>query len=380
MVRILLTSSRAPVTLELIRVLAEAGHTVLATDTFSPTLGSHSRRLSGHFVTPSPRHAPEQFGRALLEIVTRERIDWLIPTCEEVFHVGRHHERLSAVTKVLCPPLAELDRWHNKYTFQQRAAARGLYTPRTELVESLAQLETALVRYPRYLLKPAYSRFAARIITNQGSRAGQCPLSTCRPSAEEPWLVQEFIEGEGECSYSVVHGGRITVHCAYRTPHRVNFGAGASFVSVAGEPTLGIAQALLAGTTFTGQFSLDFLRAADGGHCLLECNPRATSAVHLLRPDRLVQALLDPQAPLWIEPPGRYQQLLLVVLAQNPLRLLAHPPRAWCRDVILSLRDPLPAIMQFFQVGHFVAVAHRRAIGLVAATTEDIEWNGPTAP
>jgi glutathione synthase/RimK-type ligase-like ATP-grasp enzyme len=379
-VRILLTSSRAPVTLELIRALAGAGHEVFATDTFSPTLGSHSSRLRRHFLTPPPRHAPDEFGEALLRIVTAESIDWLIPTCEEVFYVGRYHERLSAVTNVLCPPLRELDHWHNKFTFQQHAAARGLLTPRTEFVRSPEELEAALLQFPRYLLKPAYSRFAARIITNCGPRTGRMPLSACRPSPSVPWLVQEFIDGESECSYSVVHQGRITVHCSYRTPHRVNAGAGVSFLAVSGEPLLAAARRLLDGTGFTGQFSLDALCMPDGRRCLLECNPRATSGVHLVRPAALVRGLLDPLAPAWVEPPGGYQQLLPVVLARSPLRLLNDPPRVWCRDVVLSLRDPLPAVMQVIQMGRFWLVSWRRRLGLTEATTEDIEWNGPLAP
>jgi predicted ATP-grasp superfamily ATP-dependent carboligase len=352
----------------------------MATDTFAPTLASHSCRLCKHFVTPSPQHAPELLGEALLDVVKSEGIDCLIPTCEEVFHVGRYHDKLSSVTKVLCPPLAELDRWHNKFTFQQQAAACGLCTPRTDLVECPAQLEAALSRYARYLLKPVYSRFAARIITYHGPRGWRSQVAACRPSASEPWLVQEFIEGESECSYSVVHEGRITVHCSYRTPHRVKAGAGASFLSIEGEPLLSIAQQLLDGSRFTGQLSLDVLRSADGSRYLLECNPRTTSAVHLLRPGYLVRGLLDPSAPIWVEPSGSYQQLLLVVLAQNPLRLLLNPPRYWCRDVILRLGDPLPALMQLVQMGHFLAVGRRRRLILIAATTEDIEWNGPLAP
>jgi predicted ATP-grasp superfamily ATP-dependent carboligase len=372
-VRILLTSSRAPVTLELIRALAEAGHEVFATDTFSPTLGSHSRRLRRHFLTPPPRHAPGAFGEALLEIATGQRIDWLIPTCEEVFHVGRHHARLSSVTNVLCPPLEELDRWHNKFSFQRRADVLGLLTPRTELVSSPEELRAALPRFPRYVLKPAYSRFAARIIASHGPRAGRHALSACAPSAAEPWLVQEFVDGEAECSYSVAHQGSITAHCSYRTPHRVNAGAGVSFLSIDGEPLLAVARRLLEGTPFTGQLSLDVLRTTDGRRYLLECNPRATSAVHLLRPGALVRGLLDPHAPAYVEPPGSYQQLLLVVLTQGL-------PRHWCRDVILSLRDPLPAAMQLAQMWHFFQVGRRRRISLVEATTEDIEWNGPLAP
>lgn len=378
--RILLTSSRAPVTLELIRVLARHGHEVHASDTFAPTLGSHARGLHRHHLTPSPRHASEAFVQALLDIIARQRIDWLIPTCEEVFHVGRHLPRLAAVTRVLAAPLDELDRWHNKFAFQQRAATLGLDTPRTALVRDRQALAAEAALLPRYLLKPAYSRFASRIVTNAGPRAGRIPLSECQPTSTDPWLVQEYVEGQAVCTYGIVHAGHVTAHCAYRTPHRVDAGAGSSFLSIEGSATLAIARKLLAGSGFTGQFSLDFLRRADGRLCLLECNPRATSGVHLLDPTHLVGALLDPLAPTWIEPPGRYQQLLLVVLAQNPLHLLANPPRYWLRDVVFQLADPLPALAQVRQMAHLLGVSRRERIGLLEATTHDIEWNGPTQP
>jgi glutathione synthase/RimK-type ligase-like ATP-grasp enzyme len=377
-VRLLLTGSRAPVTLDLIRLLVQAGHEVHAADTFAPTLGSHSRGLRCHHILPPPRHAPEAFSQELHAILKRERIDWLLPTCEEVFHVGRHLARLSEVTHVFCPPLEELQCWHDKGAFQQFAASRGLLTPRTSLVRNVQELHAVLPQFPAYLLKPAFSRFAGRIVTNSGPRAGQTPLSACRPSAADPWLVQEYIEGVAECSYSVVHHGRITAHCAYRTPHQLAGGAGVSFRSIPGGPTLAIAQTLLPGTGFTGQFSLDFLRTSQGQRVLLECNPRATSAVHVMTPARLAHALLHSDAPLWVEPPGHYQQLLPAVLAQ-PLALWRTPMQRWC-DVILRARDPLPAVMQFVQIGHFLSVARRKQISLLAAMTDDIEWNGPDRP
>jgi predicted ATP-grasp superfamily ATP-dependent carboligase len=379
--RILITSSRAPVALELIRVLAQAGHTVYASDTFAATVGSASRYLRRHLLTPPPRRAPAAFGRCLLELVQRYRIDWLIPTCEEVFYVGMFHHLLAPVTRVLCEPLTVLRDWHHKYAFQQRVTQVGLATPATTLVSSQAELAAVLARTPRYLLKPAYSRFATRILTNYGPRAGKTPLTECRPTAAQPWLVQEYIEGDSVCSYSVVHRGRITAHCAYRTPHSVSGGAGTSFLSVDGAETLAIVQQLATSgeQDFTGQLSFDYLRGTDGRLRLLECNPRATSAVHLLAPDRLAEALLNPDASTWVEPAGRYQQLLLVVLAQSPVRLWRQPPHAWLKDVILNLRDPLPALMQVLQVLHFLQISCRQQIGVLEATTDDIEWNGPAA-
>ena len=87
-------------------------------------------------------------------------------------------------------------------------------------------------------------------------------------------------------------------------------------------------------------------------------------------PAALVRSLLDPDAAPYVEPPGRYQQLFLVVLS------LGSIPPAW-GDVILSASDPLPAFTQLAQMWHFGRVAGRRRVGLVEATTDDIEYNGP---
>jgi predicted ATP-grasp superfamily ATP-dependent carboligase len=367
--RVLLTSSRAPVTLELIRAFGQAGHTVHAADTFAPTLGSASRHLRRHHVVPPPRHDPAGFGRALVRIVEACGIDVLIPTCEEVFHLGRHHAALSAVTRVLCPPLAELDRWHNKETFQRFADSRGVRTPRTLLVSSPDERDAAIDLIPRWVLKPAYSRFAARVVTRWGLHAGRVPLEACAPTDQEPWLAQEYVEGEAECSYSVAHGGRLTAHCAYRTPHRIGGGAGVSFRAAEGEPTRRIVERLLEGTGYTGQLSLDFLVDEAGERWLLECNPRTTSAVHVMDPAALVRALLVPEAPMYVEPPGRYQQLLPVVLS------VGGAP-AWS-DVVFRLSDPLPFVASLSQMWHFSRVARRGRLSMVEATTEDIEYNGP---
>jgi predicted ATP-grasp superfamily ATP-dependent carboligase len=376
---ILITSSRAPVALELIRVFGRAGHTVCATDTLPWTLGSHSRYLARHYVTPPPRFDSAGFARALLGIVELAQIDWLIPTSEEVFFVAKHHAALAAQTRVFSEPLEALAALHNKHTFQQRAAALGLRTPRTALIRDAAELRARLPEFPSYLLKPAYSRFAIHIATNCGPRANQLPLDAIDPTPSRPWLLQDYIAGENVCSYSTLHGGHVTAHCAYVTPYKVNHGSGAQFVSVDGTATLEIVRALGAALGYTGQISLDFIRADDGLY-LLECNPRATSGVHLVEPERLIGGLTQPEQPTWVEPAGRSRQIALVVLAEalrdRPRRRRMLGDLARVSDVVLSRADPLPAFVQLRMALAFAQISRRKRIGLTAATTDDIEWNG----
>jgi predicted ATP-grasp superfamily ATP-dependent carboligase len=378
---ILITSSRAPVALELIRVFGRAGHRVYATDTMRWTVGSHSRYLEQHIVTPPPRYNSAGFADALQHIIERAQIDWLIPTSEEVFYVARHHQQLSAHTRVFTEPLDVLDSLHHKYRFQLLCNALGIHTPRTALVCDREELDAALACFPFFLLKPAYSRFATQIITNCGPRAGQFALDICRPTPTQPWLIQQYIAGESICSYSTLHGGHVTAHCAYITPRKVNHGSGVQFESVDGTETLAIVRRLGAALRYTGQLSLDFIQGKEGLY-LLECNPRATSGVHLIEPPALLDALTDSQKPTWVEPAGRRGQLALALLASSSAQ-----PRAWpallrdiarVRDVIFERNDPLPALIQLRAAITFAAISRRKRIGLVDAMTEDIEWNGET--
>src|SRR5215213_5808166 len=372
---ILITSSRAPVALELIRAFGRAGHRVYATDTMRWTVGSHSRYLAQHIVTPPPRYDSAGFGDALLQIIERARIDWLIPTSEEVFFVARHHQALAAVTRVFTEPLDVLDALHHKHRFQLRCAALGIRTPRTALAHDAAELRAALPCFPAYLLKPAYSRFATQIITNCGPRAGQIALDSCLPTPARPWLIQQYIDGDSICSYSTLHGGHVTAHCAYVTPHKVNHGSGVQFETIEGTKTLAIVRELGAALGYTGQLSLDFILGKEGLY-LLECNPRATSGVHLIDPYALIGGLTDPDQPTWVEPAGRQRQLALALLASGLTQPHGWPALlcdlAHVRDVIFERNDPLPALAQLRAAMSFAAISWRKRIGLVAAMTDDI--------
>jgi len=171
----------------------------------------------------------------------------------------------------------------------------------------------------------------------------------------------------------------VTAHCAYETPFRVDHGSGVRFVSADGTATREIVARIGAALGYTGQLSFDFILGADGP-VVLECNPRATSGVHLLDPAKLVGGILDPEQPAWTEPAGRGGQLwapLLVSVAGEPRRWRAGLA-ALLRggDVVLDPRDPLPVLAQLGLGAHFAGVARRNGTGMAAATTHDIEWNG----
>jgi hypothetical protein len=144
--------------------------------------------------------------------------------------------------------------------------------------------------------------------------------------------------------------------------------------------------AALGSSGYSGQLALDFVRTSTGDYYLLECNPRSTSGIHLIQRDQLVRALLDRQAPTWVEPPGRRGQISALAIPAAGAALLRQPASSarWIAlrsairtpDVIMTATDPRPALTQLLQTVRFAAIGLRRRIGLIAATTDDIEWNG----
>lgn len=375
--RVLLTSTRAPVTLELARAFAREGHPVVGVDTFPLTIGAWSKAVERHCVVPSPRFEREAFVDELAAIARRECADVIVPTCEEVFAVGYGRDRLERVARVLVAELVTLTTLHDKWSFTKLAESLGIRVPESALATSGEELREACDLFGKWIAKPVYSRFATRIASN----AEGFPSRTAdevRPSPDEPWIVQRFVDGDAECSYSVVHDGRIAAHVAYATPVRHGAGSGVRFASVDGGPTLEVAAAIARATGFTGSLSFDFIRGEDG-LTLLECNPRVTSGVHLMTETGLVRALTDPSAPLHVVPEGRTRQLLFPAMAS-----LASSPRGLGRaamafrfgDVVIQPGDPGPALAQGPMSWHFLRVARRERLSLAAATTHDIEWNG----
>lgn len=82
---VLLTGGRAPVTLDLARMLHRAGHRVYVAESVVRHLCRLSSAVEQCFMVPSPRHDTENYLLEMESLVQAWQIDLLIPMCEEVF-------------------------------------------------------------------------------------------------------------------------------------------------------------------------------------------------------------------------------------------------------------------------------------------------------
>lgn len=374
--RLLITGGRAPAALELARLLGTAGHQVYAAESLDNSLVAASRHVRKSFRVPAPVDDPQGFTRAITRIIEDHGIDLVLPTCEEVFHLASH----PLPCPVFAPPFERLLRLHSKWEFIQDLNARGIQTPDTWLVRSPQETADVLKSLPptqRLVFKPVYSRFGVAVHVQKASDP---------PPALDgrPWVVQAFVEGRAWCTYSIVRNGRLRAHAAYQP--RFTAGPGAS-VYFQAEDHSGLRQWVeaFAGEGLTGQLAFDFIEAPDGTLYPLECNPRATSGVHLFGPDGpLADALLQDDGPVLTPTPGASAMLGLAMgVYALPSALLDGQAESWltaftgARDVVASWTDPGPALAQVALYAELLWKAQRLGVTALEASTADIAWNAP---
>lgn len=383
---ILITGGRAPVALELARLFKAAGHRVYAAESARYHLCRVSSAVAASFRVPSPRHEPQAYVRQLAALAEKLEIDLLVPTCEEIFYIAAGLDQFTGC-RVLAPERSVLAGLHHKGEFIAMARSFGLAVPDTELLGSAGEWQRAVERAAangeQRVYKPAYSRFASKVIM-----PGKAVPPPTEISAAAPWVSQKYIRGKALCTYSIVHEGTVVAHAAYDSRYRTGrSGASVYFEPLEHPAALEWVRRFAGASGFSGQISFDFIEADNGTLYPIECNPRATSGIHLFSPeDGLTDALLNPgrlvQTGELVHPRSTRTAMLTIPMLGCGLKPGPGGLRSWRKamagatDVIFRKDDLRPVLEQFRVVYAAFRTARRHRISLTEALTEDIEWNG----
>ncbi|MBF0267831.1 MAG: ATP-grasp domain-containing protein [Alphaproteobacteria bacterium] len=376
---VIITGTRAPAALDLARLFAAAGWRVVGADRLRWPISRLSKAFDRHHRLPWARDDHRAFVDRLAELIRFEKADLLLPTCEEAFFIARHKDRLEKFCAVACHDFKTMARLHDKARLPEVAGGLGVNVPETYRAENRQELEAALERLGGdVVLKPSYSRFASRALIRPDSHA----LSQVQPSTVVPWACQRFVAGEEFCTYGVANQGRMTAFAAYRPAHRVGKGSGILFEPVNLPEAEAFSARFAERHALNGQFAFDIIRAHDGRWHVIECNPRATSGVHLFRPqDGLPDAFLGNREarPSGGPPPMVGLAMLLIGLpralaAGRMISAIGDWRRA--QDVVGRPGDLGPVLTQWLALAEGLALAARYRCSPLAATTVDTEWNG----
>lgn len=380
--RVLILGARAPVALDHARRFAAQGWRVLAGDSISCHITADSRAVSTSVRLPSARFATAEYARALNAVIARERIDLLLPTCEEAFYLSRIRACLPAALRVCVADFDTMRTLHSKWAFLQHARASGMAVPDSACVRSIAEArDWAAGR--AVVLKPEYSRFGVHVqLHPQGlDDAALLPLPG-------NWVVQALCRGQELCSYAIADGGRLLAHVCYEPVHRLARSSSYWFRSVDCPPIRSATAALVQRLGYTGQIAFDWIRTGDGRCHVLECNPRAISGVHLFDVNDALPAALDGTGVACIEPTHDQPRMIAAVMASAGLltAMRSGQTRRWwhdwraARDVLAISGDRAALLGAVRDLASYAWQGWRQGCTLREAATCDTEWDGEPIP
>jgi hypothetical protein len=381
--RVLVLGGRAPVALDHARRFAAQGSTAYVADSVPCRMSRYANAVADCFLVPPPRFAPVEFAKELARIIQRERIDLVLPTCEEVFYISRLRHCLPGECLVFAPPFEQIRQLHSKLRFLELAIDCGANIPNSACVGTIREAITWSRGRP-VVLKPEFSRFGVYVrLHPDGIPAGSAEL--------EPlgrWVVQDFCAGKEVCSYSVAVGGVLAAHVEYEPRYRLAGSSSFYFDPYTAPGIRDFIERFVSKINFTGQISFDWIIGRDGRPSVLECNPRAISGLHLFdRLDPLPAAIMGERRSCIVprhDDPRMFSAIMfsMGLLAALRTRRLGEWLADWRRasDVLTDKGEIAPTLGGLLDIGSHAWRALSRNCSIREASTKDIEWDGQELP
>ena len=377
MTKFLITGARAPVALELARNLNKHGHYVVMADSLRFPISRNTNAIKQFYHIVKPRHNIKLFKNSLLEIIQKENIDFLIPTCEEVFYIAHIKPLLEKSCQVICPSFELISQFHSKSKILDLCSELDINIPKTSKF-SLKEL-SKISDFTEKVVKREFCRFGTDVIINPTPKL----IQKIKPhSAHHEFLLQEKIHGVELCAYAIAYGGEINAESIYQPIHKLKQAAGIYFDPVENISISNFIQKFCQKYQITGQISFDFIVNKQGTY-LIECNPRATSGLHLLNNKNLSLCFIGKnqfQNDTKISE-AKMVRLAMLLLAL-PKALISLQFKSWwadfnfAKDVISSNKDKRFLLYPFLSLAELVFIAIKEKVSLRAASTMDIEWDG----
>lgn len=372
---ILLTNGRFPVSIDLARQLHLARHKVYVVDPMHYHVCKFSRVVRKSYHVPAPHSDAVGYIAGVKDAILDSKIDLVIPIHEEIFYLAGCQED-EILRRLLAPPFATLIMLHNKWEFSHFLLRTGLDTPAATLCRSIEDVR-ALDASKELALKPVFGRACSNV---HHLVPGKPQPASITINTDNHYIAQDWIHGARFCSYSVLHNGAIRAFAVYPVQDTIDGSSAVFFTSIPHAPIRAYVERLAAALpNVTGQLALDFIETPSR-LVAIECNPRATSGIHLFsRTPDLARVLADPGQSAEARP-GHTRQLMPGMLmwahkGQGARAWAAHMKRlVRSKDVLFSASDMAPSLMQPFLLTSYYKICQERCMRLPEMFQWDLTW------
>ncbi|KAK5128768.1 hypothetical protein LTR85_000101 [Meristemomyces frigidus] len=397
--RVLLTNGRFPVSLDLARQLHRAGHTVYCVDPMRFHVCAFSVAVEKSHPVPAPHDDAKGYINGVLKAVKKWKIDQIIPVHEEVFFLAECGER-EILDRLFAPPFELLVRMHNKWEFTKMMTRLKLDVPEAHLCKNYEDAEKLAVdKYEHGLaLKPCFGRASTGV---HHLKPGE-PL----PKAEDldigdhnHYIAQEWIKGDRCCSYAVVRDGKPEAIGLYPVLETIDGSSSVFFRQQYHADIYAYIERFCQRCAevhgpFSGQFAFDFVEDKKNKRIMtIECNPRATSGLHLwtntpdlayalthaLPGEHIEDKLIQPPTTTFSGRPAHVQVSAGMMMWEHKDASLG----VWAthmkhlmgtRDVVFRWRDLMPTIAQPFLLTEYYRMCRQTGLQLPDLFQMQVLW------
>jgi len=281
--RVLLSEGASTSAREAITALGLAGHHIEVCDPDPHCLGRFSRFVHKFHGCPPLGADPRGYLDFIIERISGERFDVLLPIHEQGLLFAKARERIVPHVAVALPSFESYERAHSKLGFTRMLAGLGLPQPMTLLVTSAHELgETR--RLP-VVLKTAIGT-ASRgtwVVTDDRQMQQAVAGIEAINGFEQTVLVQEFIDGPLEHAQAVFADGQLVACHAFRQIARGAGGGSSIKESVSDRPVRAAIARIGEYLHWHGALSLDYIvKASTGTPHFIDCNPRLVEPMSAL--------------------------------------------------------------------------------------------------
>jgi len=267
--KILITTARAPVALEWVKIAKKSGHIPILADTLDYPICSFYKDVEYKKIH-SPRLDFENYLKDI-EFLSKQ-VDMIIPNGEDIFYLAKVRDIIDSKIKFFIPDTNDLFNLHSKMKFFEKMN-NNVKIPNSILIENKNEINFN----KKTVLKPEFSRFGKNVIRDVNKKN----IQNIEINKNYKWVQQDFIEGNSLCNYAICENGEVISHVVYKPKYLINNSASSYFEYTEDKRCENFIKEFAKNNNFNGQIAFDFI---DDGKDLyiIECNPRTTSGLHLI--------------------------------------------------------------------------------------------------
>jgi glutathione synthase/RimK-type ligase-like ATP-grasp enzyme len=363
--KILITCPRAPVSIEWAKIALKNNHNVIFVDSLEYPIGKFLSNTEYKLI-PSPRIDFKNYEKEMLTLLNS--VDMVIPNCEDIFFLSKVKQNNTDLScHFFMPDSTLLFKLHNKYEFFE-CLNEHIAIPKTHLLTTKEEIDFN----SKSILKPVYSRFGASVIREVTKQS----TKDITIDDSYPWVQQEYIKGQAVCNYAICEYGKVIAHVVYRPKYLLNQAAATYFEYIEDKRCDKFIEQFAKENNYHGQVAFDFI---DDGEKLyiIECNPRATSGLHLLSSSVTINDYLSITQNNTINKNSYSVGVsLFVFFGLKALKKKEFKKLIYDYKKSKNVLDNIPWYAQFFSLYEMIKRVFIYKKPLTRASTFDIEYDG----